>query len=148
MDYFVARQTGFMIWDLMIGRDNCRFPWGSPLNAPEPTVPFHGFLYPDGHPWSLTEAQKLKGNDLSTAPLFTAEYFTGAFGTSKKVSVTPRIDFDLGNESEPAPRTSAGIAIDNFSIAGPARSYRPPPGLIRFMPTATISPGFGSVPPK
>jgi hypothetical protein len=117
MDYFTTRQTGFMIWDLMIGRDNCRFPWGSPLNAPEPTVPFHGFIYPDGHPWSLAEAQKLKGNDLSTAPVFNVEYFTGNFATSKKVTVTPRIDFDLGNESGTgSPDASAGIGIDNFSI--------------------------------
>ncbi len=117
VDYFSARKTGFMVWDLMIGRDNCRFPWGSVLNAAEPSIPFHGFIYPDGHPWSLDEAKKLAGNDLSGLPLFNVEYFTGNFAVSKKTSVTPRIDFDLGNEKGTgSPDASAGIPEDNFSI--------------------------------
>ncbi len=52
VNYFAARKTGWIVWELMIGRDNCRFPWGSPPGAPEPTVPFHGLLYPDGRPFS------------------------------------------------------------------------------------------------
>lgn len=116
-DNFAAKRTGFIIWDLMIGRDNCRFPWGSPLNAPEPAIPFHGFIYPDGHPWSVEEAKKLKGSNFDLLPLFKVEYFSGVFETSKKISVTPLIDFDLGNErGTGSPDASAGIPIDNFSI--------------------------------
>lgn len=117
VDNFKAKKTGFIIWDLMIGRDNCRFPWGSPLNAPEPTVPFHGFIYPDGHPWSVAEAKKLKGSSFDQLPLFKVEYYTGQFEQLKKTSVAPVIDFDLGNEpGTGSPDASAGIPIDDFSI--------------------------------
>lgn len=61
VDYFSARKTGWVIWELMIGRDNCRFPWGSPPGAEEPKTPFHGLLYPDGHPWSQEDIRKIRG---------------------------------------------------------------------------------------
>ena len=61
INYFAARKTGWIVWELMIGRDNCRFPWGSPRNAPEPAVPFHGLVYPDGHPWSNADIQAIRG---------------------------------------------------------------------------------------
>ncbi len=60
--YFSARKTGWVIWELMIGRDNCRFPWGSPQGASEPTTPFHGLIYPDGHPWSQEDIKVIRGN--------------------------------------------------------------------------------------
>ncbi|SFW13255.1 family 16 glycoside hydrolase [Chitinophaga sancti] len=116
-DNFEAKKTGFIIWDLMIGRDNCRFPWGSPLNAAEPAIPFHGFIYPDGHPWSVAEARRLKGNSFDKTPFFRVEYYTGIFDELKKVSVTPAIDFNLGNEpGTGSPDASAGIPVDSFSI--------------------------------
>jgi hypothetical protein len=58
--YFSRRKTGWVIWELMIGRDNCRFPWGSPAGAPEPTTPFHGLLFPDGRPWAQEDIQEIK----------------------------------------------------------------------------------------
>ena len=58
--YFSERKTGWIIWELMIGRDNCRFPWGSPQGAPEPVMPFHGLRYPDGHPWSEKEIKAIQ----------------------------------------------------------------------------------------
>ena len=132
-NYFSLRKTGFMVWELMIGRDNCRFPWGSPLNAPEPAIPFQGFIYPDGHPWSLDEVKPLVGRDLSVLPLFTVEYFTGNFGTSKKTSVTPRIDFDLGNEDGTgSPDASAGIPKDNYSIRWTGTLTAPSTGVFTF----------------
>ena len=61
VNYFAARKTGWVIWELMIGRDNCRFPWGSPQGAAEPATPFHGLLYPDGHPWSQEDTRSIRG---------------------------------------------------------------------------------------
>ena len=61
VNYFAARKTGWVIWELMIGRDNCRFPWGSPQGAAEPATPFHGLLYPDGHPWSQEDVRSIRG---------------------------------------------------------------------------------------
>lgn len=117
VDNFEAKKTGFIIWDLMIGRDNCRFPWGSPLHAAEPAIPFHGFIYPDGHPWSVAEARRLKGKSFDQTPFFKVEYYTGQFDELKKASLTPAIDFDLGNEpGTGSPDASAGIPIDSFSI--------------------------------
>ncbi len=116
VNYFTDRQTGFVIKSLTIGRDNSRFPWDSPLDSDEPTIPFHGFIYPDGHPWSVTEAEKLNPA-LDTIPLFVVEYFTGNFATSKKLSITSRIDFNLGDETGTgSPDASAGIPKDDFSI--------------------------------
>ena len=60
--YFSARKTGWVLWELMIGRDNCRFPWGSPKGAPEPTMPFHGLIYPDGQPWSQEDIKAIRAN--------------------------------------------------------------------------------------
>lgn len=52
-------------------------PWGSPRGAPEPTTPFHGVIYPDGHPLALADVQAIRNDDLSADPVFNAEYFTG-----------------------------------------------------------------------
>jgi hypothetical protein len=115
VDYFKGK-TGFIIWEAGIGRDNCRYPWGN--TAQEPTVPFHGIFYPDGHPWSVDDVKALRGNNLKGAPLFDVEYFADTgFTVKKKTSVTPLIDFDLGNEfGTGSPDASAGIGIDDFSI--------------------------------
>ncbi|MEN8155527.1 MAG: PA14 domain-containing protein [Bacteroidota bacterium] len=116
VDYFTANQTGFIISDLTIGRNNGRFHWESPQEADEPAVPFHGFIYPDGHPWSVTEAKKMNP-DLDTIPLFEVEYFTGDFASSLKSSITPRIDFDLGDEpGTGSPDASAAVPKDGFSV--------------------------------
>ena len=111
---------GFVMWEFGIGRDNCRFPWGSdtnPLNY-EPEKPFHGVVYPDGHPWSVEDIKALKGTDFDTLPLFRVQYFNDStFTALAKNSITPRIDFDLGDETGTgSPDASAGIGKDNFSV--------------------------------
>ncbi len=119
---------GFVMWELGIGRDNCRFPWGSDVNplTYEPEKPFHGVVYPDGHPWSVEDVKALKGNAFDTLPLFRVQYFKdSSFTNIVKTSITPRIDFDLGDEKGTgSPDASAGIDKDNFSIRW-AGSIRP-----------------------
>lgn len=108
--------TGYIIWEAGIGRDNCRYPWGN--TNTEPAAPFHGVIYPDGHPWSLDDVKAIRNDDLSNAPVFNVEYFAANnFTNFKKVSVTPLIDFDLGAEfGTGSPDASVGIGVDNFSI--------------------------------
>ncbi len=94
-------KTGFIVWELGIGRDNCRFAWRNNQEHPradEPATPFHGIVYPDGHPWSVGDVQALLGPQaFSNAPLFAVEYFKDPnFTGLAKKSVTPMIDFDLG----------------------------------------------------
>ena len=112
--------TGFIVWELMIGRTNTRFHWGQVPDAPatvEPATPFQGTIYPDGHPWSVDEAKKLKGSSFDQLPLFKVDYYTGDFEQLKKSSVTQVIDFDLGDEpGTGSPDASAGIPNDHFSI--------------------------------
>ena len=121
-----GKKNGFVIWELMIGRDNCRFPWGHPDGSEEPLQPFHGFIYPDGHPWDTGELKMLldKGTGGGAAAfaslenkLFHVEYFDVEFKTSKKTSLTPFIDFDLGDEpGSGSPDATTGLGKDNFSI--------------------------------
>ncbi len=115
-----GQPNGFVVWELMIGRDNCRYPWGHPDGLAEPKEPFHGMIYPDGHPWDLNEIKSLLGDKAFTSlqpRLFKAEYFTGNFSELKKTSVVPWIDFDLGDEpGHGSPDASAGINKDHFSI--------------------------------
>jgi hypothetical protein len=111
-----GKGNGFVAWELMIGRDNCRFPWGHPDGPDEPAQPFHGLVYPDGHPWDTREVRALLGDAAFAAlkrRVFAVEYFDGEFRASKKTSITPRIDFDLGDES---PDASAGLGQDDFSV--------------------------------
>ena len=131
-----GQQNGFVVWELMIGRDNCRYPWGHPDGFAEPTVPFHGVVYPDGHPWDITEVKALLG-DAAFASLeshiFTVEYFQGQFATSKKKSITPWIDFDLGGEpGYGSPDASAGIGNDDFSIRWTGQFVAPASGAFTF----------------
>ena len=104
----------------MIGRDNCRFPWGHPNSLIEPSIPFHGVIYPDGHPWSIDEIKSLLGDEKFAAlkeQLFAVEYYDGEFETLRKTSLSPAIDLDLGDElGTGSPDASAGIGKDNFSI--------------------------------
>ena len=115
-----GKKNGFVVWELMIGRDNCRFPWGHPDGPDEPSVPFHGVVYPDGHPWDVREVQALLGDDAFASlkdRVFQVEYFDGDFKTSKKTSITPRVDFDLGDEAGyGSPDASAGVSKDAFAI--------------------------------
>jgi len=43
-------------WITFVGNDNTRWHWGSPDGAPEPAIPWDGYLFPDGTPVSHTEA--------------------------------------------------------------------------------------------
>ncbi|MDB5053707.1 MAG: hypothetical protein JWM44_1757 [Bacilli bacterium] len=111
-----GRSTGYIMWEFGIGRTNTRFPWGSPLNAPEPTTPFHGIVYPDGHPWSVNDVVALNG-PTANMPVYTVDYFNDNFTTLKKSSITPLIDFDLNTERGTAsPDASAGVNETNYSI--------------------------------
>ena len=115
-------KTGFTMWEFGIGRDNCRFAWGENRDSPrqtEATTPFHGIVYPDGHPWSVDDVKALLGPEgFANAPLFNVEYYKDAnFTELAKKSVTPFIDFDLGTErGTGSPDASAGIPQENFSV--------------------------------
>jgi hypothetical protein len=127
---FGAKKNGFVVWELMIGRDNCRFPWGHPDGADEPSAPFHGVVYPDGHPWDVAEVKALLGDDTFAAlkdKVFQVEYFDGPFKTSKKTSITPRIDFDL-TAGPGSPDASAGLGRDDFAIRWTGRLVAPAAG--------------------
>src|ERR1022692_2318017 len=58
VEHFKGR-VGYIMWEFGIGRDNCRFSWdekrGHPRQDETPT-PFHGIVYPDGHPWAVADA--------------------------------------------------------------------------------------------
>jgi len=133
---FAAKTNGFVVWELMIGRDNCRYPWGHPDGPDEPAAPFHGVVYPDGHPWDLREVKALLGDAAFAAMkarAFSVEYFDGEFTASKKTSITPRIDFDLNDEAGyGSPDASAGIGKDRFSIRWTATLVAPTPGTYIF----------------
>jgi hypothetical protein len=120
----------------MIGRDNCRYPWGHRDGPDEPSVPFHGVVYPDGHPWDVGEVKALLGDARFAAleaKTFRVEYFDGPFKSLKKTSLTPRIDFDLGDEpGTGSPDASAGIGKDDFSIRWTGRLVAPASGAYVF----------------
>ena len=99
-------KTGFIVWEFGIGRDNCRFTWDNNREHPrkdETPTPFHGIVYPDGHPWSVDDVKALLGAEgFAKGPLFEVEYFKDAnFSGLAKKSVTPMIDFDLGTKRAP-----------------------------------------------
>ena len=116
----------------MIGRDNCRFPWGHPDGPDEPAAPFHGVVYPDGHPWDVGEVEALLRPAAFAAlqeKAFRVEYFDGRFKMLRKESITPRIDFDLGDEpGTGSPDASAGLGKDDFSIRWTGRLIAPATG--------------------
>jgi hypothetical protein len=128
-----GKQNGFVVWELMIGRDNCRFPWGHPDGPAEPAVPFQGVVYPDGHPWDVREVEALLGRAAFAAlrkKVFAVEYFAGEFGARTKASITPRIDFELGDEpGTGSPDASAGVPRDAFSVRWTGRVVAPATGM-------------------
>jgi hypothetical protein len=115
-------KVGFIVWEFGIGRDNCRFAWADDPKHPrkdETPTPFHGIVYPDGHPWSLGDAKALLGPQrFERTPFFKASYFKdAAFTQLAKRSVAPLIDFNLVNEAGAgSPDASAGVPKDNFSV--------------------------------
>jgi hypothetical protein len=115
-------KTGFVLWEFGIGRDNCRFSWDENRQHPRPDEtpkPFHGVVYPDGHPWSVDDIKALLGPEgFAAAKLFAVEYYKNPdFTDLAKKSVTPMIDFDLGAEpGTGSPDASAGVPRENFSM--------------------------------
>lgn len=62
-DRVTARQYvpgAYLCWELMVGNSNCRWYWGTPEGAREPTVPWCGLLWPDATPVSLAEAEAVQ----------------------------------------------------------------------------------------
>ncbi len=72
-------RCGFIVWELGIGRDNCRFSWDQKVGSAaksENVVPFHGLIYPDGHPWSLDDMRAYMGEaEFAKAPFFKVRYY-------------------------------------------------------------------------
>jgi hypothetical protein len=114
--------TGFIIWELMIGRTNTRFHWGQVPGAPatvEPATPFQGTIYPDGHPWQTSEVQALTGGFDVKLPVLNVGYYNDPTFASApvKTSVAPLVDFDLNTErGTDSPDASAGINATNYGI--------------------------------
>jgi hypothetical protein len=131
-------KTGFIVWEFGIGRDNCRFTWDENRDHPrkdETPKPFHGVVYPDGHPWSVDDVKALLGaKGFANAPLFAVEYYKDAnFAELAKKSVTPMIDFDLGTErGTGSPDASAGVPEENFSVRWTGTILPPTNGTYTF----------------
>jgi hypothetical protein len=131
-------KTGFIVWEFGIGRDNCRFTWDEKREHPradETPKPFHGIVYPDGHPWNLEDVKALLGAEgFARAPLFAVEYYKdNDFSDLAKKSVTPMIDFDLGTErGTGSPDASAGVPQENFSTRWQGTILPPTPGVYTF----------------
>lgn len=131
-------KTGFIMWELGIGRDNCRFAWHDNREHPradEPATPFHGVVYPDGHPWSVDDVKALLSAEaFARSPLFAVEYFKDTnFTALAKKSVTPMVDFDLGTgPGTGSPDASAGVPQENFSIRWTGTILPPATGRYTF----------------
>ncbi len=131
-------KTGFILWEFGIGRDNCRFAWDENRDHPrkdEAVKPFHGVVYPDGHPWSMDDVKAILGPDAwAAAKLFSVEYYRDAnFTDLAKKSVTPFIDFDLGTEpGTGSPDASAGVPRENFSVRWTGTILPTVPGTYTF----------------
>jgi hypothetical protein len=116
-------KVGYIMWEFGIGRDNCRFAWGENREKPrtdEAVTPFHGVVYPDGHPWALDDAKALLTPEgYAKAPFFAVSYYRdSAFTDLAKKSVTPMIDFDLGTETGTgSPDASVRVPKENYSVA-------------------------------
>jgi hypothetical protein len=131
-------KTGFIFWEFGIGRDNCRFTWDEKREHPradETPKPFHGVVYPDGHPWHVEDVKALLGAEgFASAPLFAVEYYKDArFAEPAAQSVTPMIDFDLGTErGTGSPDASAGVPQENFSVRWTGTILPPAKGTYDF----------------
>lgn len=131
--HYGAKKTGFVIWEFGIGRSNTRFAWNNPDGAPEPATPFHGIVYPDGHPWAIADVEALSGQPVARMPVFKVEYYNGNFDTLKKTSVTPLVDFDLNTERGTAsPDASAGVSETNYAIRWSGKLAPPASGVYTF----------------
>ena len=134
VSHFKGR-VGYIMWEFGIGRDNCRFAWSENREKPrrdETPTPFHGIVYPDGHPWSIADARALLGpSDFARTPFFRVTYFKDdAFKSLAKVSVTPAIDLELVDEAGcGSPDASAGVPRDNFSIVYEGKIWAPAGGI-------------------
>ncbi|WP_240766433.1 PA14 domain-containing protein [Paraburkholderia flava] len=130
--------TGFIIWELMIGRTNTRFHWGQVPGAPatvEPATPFQGTIYPDGHPWSTSETQALTGGfDVKLPVLNVAYYNDPTFNSAPvKSSITPLIDFDLNTErGTDSPDASAGVNATGYGVRWTGAIQAAVPGFYTF----------------
>ena len=128
-------RVGYIMWEFGIGRDNCRFAWSENREKPrkdETPTPFHGIVYPDGHPWSIADARALLGpSDFARTHFFRVTYFKdNAFKSLAKVSVTPAIDLQLVNEpGVGSPDASAGVPKDNFSVIYEGKFWAPAGGI-------------------
>ncbi len=115
-------KVGYIMWEFGIGRDNCRFAWDENREKPrkdETPTPFHGIVYPDGHPWSIADVKALLGpSGYAHTHFFMASYYKDpAFAQLAKTSVTPFVDFDLVDEpGVGSPDASAGVPKDHFSV--------------------------------
>lgn len=133
-----GKRNGFVVWELMIGRDNCRFPWGHPDGNDEPAEPFHGVILPDGHPWDIREIRALLGDaafsDLCQH-LFQVEYFQDAdLKKLKKTSIVPWIDLSLPAEPcSASPDPCAGLSGEHYSIRWTGRRSAPSTGAYTFV---------------
>jgi hypothetical protein len=131
-------KVGFILWEFGIGRDNCRFAWKDKPEHPatsESATPFHGLVYPDGHPWSVDDMKALMGEEaFAKIPVFKAEYFKDErFGELAKTSVTPFVDFDLPDEAGVgSPDASAGVPYQHYSVRYTATIAAPSSGRYTF----------------
>lgn len=60
LPYLKANKIGCWNWGLVAGRTQTYFPWGSPKDAPEPTLWFHDLFRADGTPYRLAETRFIK----------------------------------------------------------------------------------------
>jgi hypothetical protein len=131
-------KVGYIMWEFGIGRDNCRFAWAENREKPrkdETPTPFHGIVYPDGHPWALDDARALLGPDgWGRARFFAVDYFRDpSFSQLAKTSVAPIIDYDLVDEAGVgSPDASAGVPRDNFSVRYAGMVQAPEDGSYTF----------------
>ena len=57
---FKTERVGSYNWGLVNGRTQTHFPWGSPVNAPEPVLWFHDIFRKDGTPYDPREIRIIK----------------------------------------------------------------------------------------
>lgn len=49
-----------LAWEVMVSNSNTRWHWGDPEGTPEPSIPWHQHVFPDGTPVSYTEAAAIR----------------------------------------------------------------------------------------
>ena len=58
--YFRQKKVACPHWGLVNGKTQTHFPWGSPVNAPEPNLWFHDLLRTSGVPYDAEEVDLIK----------------------------------------------------------------------------------------